>query len=563
MEKEQDVIVAKSAGFCPGVKRAIDKVLELEAAGKKPIYTIGPLIHNKQVTDMLAAKQISSIDKPQEAADKFGVLVIRAHGITPQFQQEIESCGMEVVDATCPLVKHAQDVIAKYAKQGYDTVIVGDGGHAEVIGLLGYTEGRGTVVSGPEEAQKLPHFKKVNVVSQTTQKETVFYQTAQIIKEKADECQISNTICQPTKDRQKETIEQAKNADLVIVVGGKHSANTARLALLCRGLAPQVLHIETEAELQPEQVLRAQKIFITAGASTPNWVIDKVANWVRQTRQTHNRFSLSTLFNNGWKFFVKYAFYTAFAAMALSYVCMKLQGVRTDWKLLWFAWLFVFGLTSVNHAAERAPTRARSISYTLGFTACAAALVLAALAGWQIFVLAAVFLAAGVFYPFRHVLHSKLASFPGTKDIATALGWAFACAWLPAYAHGVPFHKAAYLAVFYAGLLVFTRSVTLGFSSVNKDLMVGKESFYKAFGIAATKGAVTLILTALTGVLAALWFMPWKPLLTGMLLIGNVYTVFIVIYYYSHVTARNIKQETLIDGQFFILWLLFYLTKLF
>ncbi len=400
MDKEQDVIVAKSAGFCPGVKRAIDKVLELEAAGKKPIYTIGPLIHNKQVTDMLAAKQITSIDKPQEAQDKSGVLVIRAHGITPQFQQEIESCGMEVVDATCPLVKRAHDVISQYAKQGYDTVIVGDGGHAEVIGLLGYTQGRGTVVSGPEEAQKLPHFKKVNVVSQTTQKESVFYQTAQIIKDKADECQISNTICQPTKDRQKETVELAKNADLVIVVGGKHSANTARLALLCRGLAPQVLHIETERELQPEQVLRAKQIFITAGASTPNWVIDKVANWVRQTRQTHNRFSLPTFFYNGWKFFVKYSFYTAFAAMALAYVCMKLQGVRTDWKLLWFAWLFVFGLTSVNHAAEQAPTRVRNLSYILGFTACAGALVLSAFTGWQVLLLATIFLAAGWFFLF-------------------------------------------------------------------------------------------------------------------------------------------------------------------
>lgn len=182
MEKEQDVTVAKSAGFCPGVKRAIDKVLELEAAGKKPVYTIGPLIHNKQVTDMLAAKQITSIDRPQEAADKAGVLVIRAHGITPSFQKEVENCGMEVVDATCPLVKHAQNIIAKYAEQGYHTIIVGDGGHAEVIGLLGYTQGKGTVVSGPEEAAKLPHFEKINVVSQTTQKESVFYETAEEIK---------------------------------------------------------------------------------------------------------------------------------------------------------------------------------------------------------------------------------------------------------------------------------------------------------------------------------------------------------------------------------------------
>ncbi|MBO7191685.1 MAG: 4-hydroxy-3-methylbut-2-enyl diphosphate reductase [Elusimicrobiaceae bacterium] len=287
MEKEQDVIVAKRAGFCPGVKSAIDKVLEL-AAGQKPVYTIGPLIHNKQVTDMLSAKHITSIDFPHQATDKSGVLVIRAHGITPQFQQEIESCGMEVVDATCPLVKHAQNIIDKFARQGYHTVIVGDGEHAEVIGLMGYTQGRGTVVSGPEEAKKLPHFDKVNVVSQTTQKESVFYQTAEEIKKHADMCQISNTICQPTKDRQKETIEFAQNADLVIVVGGKHSANTARLAVLCRELSSAVQHVETEKELDETQILKAKKIFITAGASTPEWVIDRVAERVKQLRaSTH------------------------------------------------------------------------------------------------------------------------------------------------------------------------------------------------------------------------------------------------------------------------------------
>lgn len=286
MEKEQDVIVAKSAGFCPGVRRAIDKVFELEAAGKKPVYTIGPLIHNKQVTDMLAEKQITAINTPQEAADKKGVLVIRAHGITPQFQEEIQSSGMEVVDATCLLVKHAQDVIAKYASQGYTTVIVGDGGHAEVIGLLGYAQGKGIVVSGPEEAKKLPFFDKINVVSQTTQKESIFYATAEEIKKHAKECQISNTICAPTKIRQKETIELAKNADFVIVVGGKHSANTARLALLCKGLCPSVQHVETEEELDKELVLKAKKIFITAGASTPNWVIDKVFERVNEMRKS-------------------------------------------------------------------------------------------------------------------------------------------------------------------------------------------------------------------------------------------------------------------------------------
>ena len=285
MDTKTDVIVAKRAGFCPGVKGAIEKVLELEAAGKKPVYTIGPLIHNKQVTDMLAAKQISAIDTPDQAADKSGVLVIRAHGITPQFQEQVQASGMEVVDATCPLVKHAQNIIEKFAKEGYHTVIVGDGDHAEVIGLMGYTHGKGIVVSGPEEAAELPHFDKVNVVSQTTQKESVFYDTAEEVKKHADVCQISNTICQPTKDRQKETIEQAQNADLVIVVGGKHSANTTRLALLCKGLTQTVQHVETENELEESMVKKAARIFLTAGASTPDWVINRVAARVKEIRK--------------------------------------------------------------------------------------------------------------------------------------------------------------------------------------------------------------------------------------------------------------------------------------
>lgn len=284
MRKKDDVIVAQCAGFCPGVKRAIDRVLELETQGHAPIYTVGPLVHNTQVTDLLATKQITAISHPREAVNPKGVLVIRAHGITPQFQKEIQESGLEMVDATCPFVKHAQNIIGQFAARGYHTVIVGEGDHAEVVGLLGYTCGRGHVIANLQEAKKLPHFDLVNVVSQTTQREETFFEIAEEIKKHADECQISNTICQPTKDRQKETIEEAKNADFVIVVGGKHSANTTRLALLCKGLAPAVQHVETESELDEDLVKKAKKIFITAGASTPDWVIQQVAFRVRQIR---------------------------------------------------------------------------------------------------------------------------------------------------------------------------------------------------------------------------------------------------------------------------------------
>ena len=289
MPRKPDIIVAKSAGFCPGVKHAIDQVIALEAARKRPIYTLGPLIHNKQVTAMLEMRKIQTIQNPDEAVDKRGVLVIRAHGITPDLQRKIEACEIAVVDATCPLVKHAQNIIAKFAVQNYHTVIVGDKEHAEVIGLIGYTQGHCDVVSTLEEAKALPHFEKVNVVSQTTQQESTFYQIAEEIKKHADVCEISNTICQPTKDRQKETMEQAKSADLVVVVGGKHSANTVRLAQLCQGLCPHVQHVETEDELDEKQVVSAKRIFITAGASTPKWVIDSVVFRVKTLRDRANR----------------------------------------------------------------------------------------------------------------------------------------------------------------------------------------------------------------------------------------------------------------------------------
>ena len=562
MDKEQGVTVAKSAGFCPGVKGAIDKVLELEAAGRKPIYTLGPLIHNRQVTDMLAAKQITAVNHPQEAADKSGVLVIRAHGITPAFRAEVMQSGMQVIDATCPLVKHAHDVISQYAEQGYATVIVGDSGHAEVIGLLGCTQGKGVVVSGPQKARQLPPFDKVNVVAQTTQKESVFLETAKIIEQKSKTCQISNTICHPTKQRQTETIELAKNADLVIVVGGKHSANTARLALLCRELAPKVLHIETEAELTAAQVLAPQRIFITAGASTPNWVINQVADWVKKTRKNRGLGFVSFL-QRIWEKMVSYSIYTALAAAALCYVCMKLEGLSFQIGPLLFAALFTFSVITVNRAHEKRTRPAGRLSAIWGYAAAVLAVITALVTAPKTALLATVLLLAGLLYPYRHVFKFPLLLLPGTKDFFTALGWACVCALLPALSNQLLLRKAPYLAFFYALLLVFMRSVTLGFTSANKDLMVSKESFYKAFGIGKTKLAVGILLMALTAVLATLWVITWKPALVSMLLLGNCYTIYIALYYYTHTATRGVKEETLIDAQFFILWILAYIAQFF
>lgn len=555
-DKDQGVTVAAGAGFCPGVKKAIDCVLELEAAGKKPVYTIGPLIHNKQVTDSLEAKGITAIENLDQAKDKNGVLVIRAHGITPDFQKEVEAQGMKVIDSTCPLVKKVHNVIAQYAQQGYDTVIVGDAGHAEVIGLLGYTQGKGYVVSDAAEAKKLPAFKKVNIVAQTTQKEETFYAVAEIIKKKAEICEISNTICQPTKQRQKETLEMAKNADLVIVVGGKHSANTARLAKLCGELCKKVIHVENEDEIKQEDVLSPKKIFITAGASTPNWVIDNVSTRVKNLRKANK--SLSSVFEDIWDFIIKSSIFTSFAAVSLTYVSLKLQGAKNDPYLYILSFLFILSLTLTNKGKSEGALYSAKPFYFLTALCAGLAAGVAFKYNAAVYVPTLFFLILGIIYPFRHKF-KHFSSLPGTKDILTALGWCFVCVYVPAAAQGMLLRKAVWFAFAYGTLLVFIRSVILNMGTEYKDIILGKESFYKAFGITKTKIAVTAILIALTAVLIKLLLMGWKVKLVSVLLLGNIYTLATAVYFYSRRVPRNTANETIIDGQFYLLAVLSYI----
>ncbi|MCX5797060.1 MAG: 4-hydroxy-3-methylbut-2-enyl diphosphate reductase [Elusimicrobia bacterium] len=284
MEKDSKVRLAKSAGFCPGVQKAIARVRELSRAGKGPVYTLGPLVHNSAVIARLAAEGIHDVESLAEVKGQDGVLVIRAHGVPPELEAEARWQGLEVVDATCPLVKKAQYAVSRHARQGFATVIVGDRGHAEVKGLLGYAGRDAFVVAGPKEAAKLPRLDKVNVVAQTTQEEEVFLKTVAVVKRRAKAMVVSDTICKPSRDRQRETAELAGMVDLMIVVGDKHSANTARLAALCRRHCPRTVAVQSSSELDAAVVRAARRIGVTAGASTPDWLVERVLRKVAGSR---------------------------------------------------------------------------------------------------------------------------------------------------------------------------------------------------------------------------------------------------------------------------------------
>ncbi len=280
------VIRAKSAGFCWGVERAIKIARSFADGGKRSVFSDGPLIHNRQMIENLEAEGIRDIGDYQsrrpleeslaEAQD--AVLVVRAHGVSPQRREYLKNLGVEFRDATCPDVGIVAGKIRKYARAGYATVIFGDRDHPEVIGLLGYAEGRGHSVQKCADVENLPPLgDKVCLVSQTTMFTDDFQAIAECLRRKYGEVVVLDTICGATKARQEDVARLvAAGADVIVVIGGHHSANTCKLADLSRRSGIKTLHVETADELSAEDFAGVQTVGVTAGASTPEFLIDAV-----------------------------------------------------------------------------------------------------------------------------------------------------------------------------------------------------------------------------------------------------------------------------------------------
>ena len=268
-----EIILAKRAGFCFGVKRATQMAFEAADKGGDT-YTLGPIIHSPQVVQKLKEMGVGLLED-LSALDN-GTIIIRSHGVTAEELEEAISKQLDIIDATCPFVKKAQEHVKSLSQAGYDVVVVGDADHPEVQGIVSYATGNVYVVGSGEEAGKLPRMGKVGIVAQTTQS---FENLKNVVKEclmKGGEIRVFNTICDATAVRQEEAKELARKVDCMIVIGGFNSANTRRLAEVCKELLPKTHHIETAAELKPEWFTGVTKVGVTAGASTPMWIIDEV-----------------------------------------------------------------------------------------------------------------------------------------------------------------------------------------------------------------------------------------------------------------------------------------------
>lgn len=281
-----EVILAKSAGFCFGVKRAVDTVYQQAEETEGKIYTYGPIIHNEEVVSDLAQKGVQVVDTKAELEScKDGTVIIRSHGVGKEIYDLLNKEGISYVDATCPFVLKIHRLVEKYSKENYHIVIIGNSDHPEVQGIKGWSSNQAetTVISSKEEAEKftLKTPKKICVVSQTTFNNKKFKELVEIINKKGYDIIVLNTICNATQERQAEASEIAGQVEAMIVIGGKTSSNTQKLFEICKKECENTYYIQTMRDLDLSKLQSINSVGITAGASTPNKIIEEVQKNVR------------------------------------------------------------------------------------------------------------------------------------------------------------------------------------------------------------------------------------------------------------------------------------------
>ena len=276
-----DVLVAKHAGYCWGVVRALRVADEAHARAGGPVHTLGPLIHNATVVEDLRDRGIVAVED-FEMVGAGGTLIVRAHGTTPERIAEAEARGIAVVDGTCPFVKRTQELARQLVEEGYHLVVIGKRDHPETIGIVGHAGGHASIVQYPEDVDQVPRVRRIGVVMQSTQEEKKLAEIVLPLLGRCKDLRIFNTICNEITRRQLATEELAKAVDVMLVVGGRNSANTKSLVTICEEVGVATHHVERPVELRAEWLAGNERVGIAAGASTPDTLLDSMIERVTE-----------------------------------------------------------------------------------------------------------------------------------------------------------------------------------------------------------------------------------------------------------------------------------------
>lgn len=511
------ISIAKSAGFCMGVRRAVELVLDASNKTSGAIYTYGPLIHNPQVLSILEEKGITVLKEIPEQGS--GTVLIRAHGVPPEIKSQLKSAGFDVIDATCPHVIKVQTIIQRHARKGYTSIIIGDMNHPEVIGLLGYADGRGYVIGTIEALEKLPIFEKSIIVVQTTQNSRFFEKVNLWAQKNAPHYKIFNTICDATEERQEEVRQLAGEVDAMIVVGGHNSGNTNRLAEIVRQKGRPVQHVETDDELDIRALASARSIGITAGASTPNWIIRKVYRGLERSLSKHQMGGRRLLFNLQRTSLLT-SIYVSIGAGSLCYACLKLQGIYYSLPSVLVAMLYVLSMHVFNNlVGGRAdqyndPDRAYFFEkhrVPLGVLALLAGLggiLMAYTMGRTPFIILLAMSVTGFSYNLRlipsvskHFRFQRIRDIPGSKTVLIAVAWGVVIVIIPAISNKGTIDMSAVAVLLWTVIMVFVRTAFFDILDMQGDRIVGRETIPILIGEGRTMRLTKILLSIGIGIL--------------------------------------------------------------
>jgi 4-hydroxy-3-methylbut-2-enyl diphosphate reductase len=480
--------------------------------------------------------------------------------------------GFSINDATCPLVMKVQSIIKRYAGKGYNIIIVGDEDHAEVKALLGFAEGKGIVVGSITEVERLPHMREVYIVAQTTMNRKRFIEIAERIKERYPDCKIVDTICDATDKRQKEVWSLAKEVDAMIIVGGRNSANTKRLAEISESTGTSTFLIETEEELDSDSLNGFNAIGITAGASTPNWMIRRVVEKVKSLKRKRRGRLIRYTINLG-EFLIKSNIYVAIGAAFLTYASCTLQGIYPNPLLMLIATLYIFSMYILNSFTDQEAIRLNEPGKTeflrknkrvlieLAVVSAVISILFSVKIGLIPFLLLLLSSILGIFYSIKIIPlnlsrdHSfqRLKDIPASKDLFVALAWTMVTVLIPYFSteEDIP-PLSTFTTFLFVFLLVYIRSVLFDIRDIQGDRIIGRETIPILIGKENTK-IFLVILAGLsaTGLLISR-NMGWTSNLTHFMLLSILYTCGYLYLYHKRVISHGLSCEAVVDGKFIL-----------
>ncbi len=564
---------AKTAGFCMGVRRAMEIVLTEANRRKEPLYTYGPLIHNRQVLALLETKGVKAVEGLEGL--KRGTIIIRAHGIPPQERQEIRQTGLTLIDATCPKVARVQAIIRYHTKKDATAVIVGNKEHAEVKGLMGYSQTPAHVIQSVEEVFQLPHLENGFVVAQTTQNQKNFQAIVAAIQKRFPGIQIFNTICEATSNRQEEVRSLAGHVAAMVVVGGYHSGNTQRLVQVAQEVGLPAFHVETEKDLDTKRLSGMKVIGVTAGASTPNWMIKNVVRKIEGIRGKREA-ALAPWFKNAFKFLLANNIAVSLGAFCLAYAEAILSQRPPEPLFPLLAFLYVYAMHVFNRFLDKGasayndPERAASLRkhktflILTGLAAIATGQVIALFISIKTFFVLCGLSLLGIMYSVpllpektqARFPYYKIKDIPGSRSLSESLAWVAIISILPLLEMAQIQWPAAVIGIFFVFALSYVRSTLIDIFEVQGDLIVGTETLPIILGEKKTLLILKLILLVTGIVLVGCPLFGLVGFFSYFMLIPVGALFFCLATYERGYFQPGIILETMVEGNFFLAGLL-------